>query len=323
MSKQFEPRKFAGGSARRSFKGGVWRQEVDPETGATRSVQVPRSHWEQPDDAIPLTELPEFWEHNNTQFTDERVAALNDRLCHDYLEIVCTYDYMVSGDPEDFKRLVDEKEAFFDAVAEIDGWPYWKYTKQNSWRENRNLVTGKFFEYCPEYESYREYRAAGRDKSSTAYGQWRRDCMYNYKHMPALPGTGTGFRYRDEELQLGEIEMQAHMDGSDFEQISIYQYLDNKALVPTPGMPDLAIIRHEIVEQAGVDVEPDEFVRIVAEHAARQADIQAAPDAAPAGPKPRTKTRRELEMEDLDRLVAGLRQAGEHTTERSVDSYGW
>ena len=45
MSKQFEPRKFAPGSARRSFKGGVYRTVLDPETGKSKSVQVPRAYW--------------------------------------------------------------------------------------------------------------------------------------------------------------------------------------------------------------------------------------------------------------------------------------
>ena len=318
MSKQFEPRKFAPGSARRSFKGGVYRKEVDPVTGVVKSVQVPKAYWEQPDSAIPLEDLLEFWEHNDTQFTSERVAELNDRLCHEYVDIICTYDYETSGDPEDFKRLVDAKESFFDAVAKIDGWPYWKYTHQKSWRDDKNLVTGRFFDYCPEYESYREYRAAGRDKSMTEYGQWRRDCLYNAKNKPLMPGVALNFQYRDEELQLGEIEMQSNMLGSDFEQVSIYQYLDRRSLVPTPGMPDLEILRHEIVEETGVDIEPDKFVKIVAERAVEQPAVTPGKVA-----EKKQKTKRELEMEDLERLVAELKSAAEHVAERSGDSYGW
>ena len=317
------------GYKRRDFRGGVYRREMDAETGEEKSVQVPASYWTQDEDDIPLDMLTEFWEHNNTQFTQEWRQSFNDRLCRDYIWISFFYDPETSPDSgATHGGLVEQKESFFDSVRKIEKWPFQDYTVQKTPRSG-SLVSDAFFEHCPEYAEYLAYKSTrfrSEDKrAGHSYADWRAERL-RMDSQPGLPQSA-GYEYRDEILQLGDIEADIHAGPSAYERTSIYEYLAGKNLVPLPGAPELSVIRGEAeapsAEQAGkAAFVPEAAVPEAAELLPEQEGARGAsdgwlPDAqaesdAPSGNPPeqdndkKAKTRRQLAMDDLNRRVADL-----------------
>lgn len=280
MASIYNSRRMASGNSRRSFRGGVYREELDAH-GQVKKVRVPAAYWKQPEDAIPLAGLKEYWEHNNTQFTPEWHRAFNQRLRHDYLDICMTYDPEVCAEPRGAtnEEFLKKQEAFFDQVAELDKWPFWKYTKQTKFREfygtggNTGIVSAETKDYFGLYDDYLDYRgyrfrAGSRGRE---YGEYRRTLLARDK-APGNPyqiSGQNGYQYRDEDEQLGDMTLEQPMaEKSEYKQISIYAYLSPGNLVPRVGMPDLDAMRREYEDRTGVRVPDEELVSAAAKRAA-------------------------------------------------------
>lgn len=339
MSRVYAHRKYAPGYARRSFKGGVYRQEQDPVTGEVKKVRVPASYWQQPEECVALDALPEFWEHNNTQFTSEWRRAFNDRLISDYLDIVFASDPEVSSASNaTYGELVRQKEAFFDAVTTIDKWPFWKYTVQKQFREG-SLVSDRFHEACPEYSDYLAYKSTRNrpfsERQGVEYADWRRTCLdLDKKGVSPYQISGTeNYEYRDEELQLGEIELSYEIEVPENIRHGLYEYFSGLDLVPGLREVDWDDIYDKVTEILGKNVSIESFEQAVIEHVDRQREIAAVQSreasddrhdnrvVKPGAAEPR-KSVRELQMKDLDRLVADLYRSSSGK-ERGVGGYGW
>lgn len=346
MASIYPPRKQAPGAARRNFRGGVWKQEIG-EHGQVKSVQVPASYWRQPEEVIPLDGLKEYWEHNNTQFTRSWHKAFNQRLKDDYLYLCMTYDPELCEDPQgtSHKKFVEKQEQFFDQVAELDRWPFWKYTKQKTFRSfpsDKGIVSQEFKDYCQVYDAYLDYKSYRfrKDDRACEYRDWRREMLWRDESVLSRYSISgqAGYQYRDEDEQLGDMSLQQDMpEPTEYRQTSIYDYLVQGHLVPHVGMSDLDAMRREYESEFDTEVSDNEALIAAAKAMAKEAkqaerDAARQPDVKPdedvrvipggladtdAGDDEAAK-KPGRDMSDLNRLVADLESGKQEESQ-----YGW
>lgn len=120
----------------------------------------------QPEQSVPLADLPEYWEHNRPFMTPGAAEALTERVCEEYYDLYRRYspeyyDDVFSGSGLSEAELAGKRpgedewacrqRGFFETVRTLERWDVRAHCDSSPGWFDKKMVTGRFGEMFPEY----------------------------------------------------------------------------------------------------------------------------------------------------------------------------